>query len=466
MHTIADSWAHMFYIGIPAWFANNAGETVYRYEGDKKIPVAWKRVWPWDDSTDIFNGESASPNMFAYNSLVYLGHGRMGHLPDYPYYVYEYKPEWSENAIIKDNYTYFLKAIKQLTKALECIRTKTEFDINTYANLTDDVEKIIKEVLGTKNNDQCDAWKRNIGRIKIDGKPLEVPEEYNKNKWLDEVKACIERRMPIKMTSYYHFNKSATLQLKLVRNELEENNISIDSIPKERIVSTKFKCKKGKQVGTMHKGLQYYPKMNEVGITLDIIKPTPKLLTSGDIIEIRTRETSVGEYNFLGAWETPWLYYYTRYYDLSKQKWQIEKVDTSKDEKIRAGDEVRFRSMHFEKKPYLCTVDYIFGGTYLSTQSNSSSDKSIWIMENLTEFNMYIVTTDYFRSDIIDLNTSALIHNDIKEDGIIDSSGNVDKNILRKALDSISLGFLQVELNDEQKEQVLIQLRKLVNYSK
>lgn len=465
MHVLADTWAHMFYIGMPAWFINDAGETVYKFDGTAKTSVVWQRVWPWDDSTDILNGESATPDILAYNSIVYLGHGRMGHLPDYPYLKYQYSPRWSNDDITKDNFTYFLQALKQLTKALECIKNKTLFDINNYAELPVDVENIIKEILATRINDQSETWRTNITRIKINGIPLEVPEVYNKDLWLEILKS---RRMPIKTTDYYHFNTSACLHLKLVRDSLAENNIYIDTIPRENIASAKFKCKSGKYIGAADEAsklTQYYPKMRDSAqaIDLEIIKLTPKPLTSGDIVEIKTPEAGVGEYNYLGAWETSALYYYTRAYDISKQKWQIEKVDASGDTKIKAGDQVRFKNMNFNQKPYMCTYDYRAGGTYLTTQASGSADNAIWIMEDFAEFDMYIITPNYFVSDIIDLNTSTKIHDDMKTYGIIDSNGNVDTNNLKTALNNVGFGFIHVELNSVQKEQVLIQLRKLVN---
>jgi len=465
MHVLADTWAHMFYIGMPAWFINDALEKVFIVNGNEKTPVRWKRVWPWADSTDLIHGEFATPDMLAYNSIVYLGHGRMGHLPDYPWLKYEYTPRWSKDPITKDNTSYFLQALKQLTKALECIKNNTLFDINSYADLPADTENTIQEILATKpnDNDQSKTWENNIGRIEINGNPLEVPVEYNKNLWLDEVKT--EGRQ-IETTDYHHFNKSACLHLKLVQNSLTANNINFDSIPKENIVKTKFKCKNGMYIGPideMYKLIKYYPKMQDQGISLQIIKQTPRLLTSGDIVEIKTLETTVGEDNFLGAWETKSLYYYKRATDLSKQKWQIEKINTSGNNDISPGDQVRFKNMNFDKKPYMCTYDYWAGGTYITTQSDGSLDNAIWIMDDLIEFNINIITPDYFVSDIIDWNTSNVIHGNMKLYGIIDSNNNVDINNLRIALDNIGLSFIKVELDNDQKEQVYIQLQKIVN---
>jgi hypothetical protein len=387
MHVMADTWAHMYFAGIPAWFINNAGETVYEIEGGgKETEVKWKRVWPWVDSTDIVNGEMATFNMLAYNSIVYLGHGRMGHLPDYPWLQYKYRPQWSNKDITKDNSTCFLMALKQMTEALRCIREKESFDINTH--LPPKVEnaiKVIKEVLGSKpkKNDQSEIWKSNIGKIKVNGGPLHVPEDYDKNKWLNEIK----EKKEIKDTSYYHFNKSARTHLNFVRKKLKEDNVYFDYTPKENIVETKLQNKKSKsyigEIDKKYANIQYYPQMSEKGISLEIIKPTGKPLESGDIVEIKTNEPKAGEYNFLGAWVTKALYYYGRAWGISKQKWCIEKVNKSEGKKIIPGDRVRFKNVAFTDKPYMSTYKYSLGGTYLTTQSSGTKDNAIWIMKDL-----------------------------------------------------------------------------------
>jgi hypothetical protein len=93
----------------------------------------------------------------------------------------------------------------------------------------------------------------------------------------------------------------------------------------------------------------------------------------------------VGQYNYLGAWSTHALYYYKRDYNVSKQKWRIEKTDTSKDDIIRAGDRIRFKNLYYEKKPYMSTYKYFLGGTYLTTQADRSDDKAIWTVDSLSQ---------------------------------------------------------------------------------
>jgi hypothetical protein len=381
LHVLADSWAHMYHVGLPAWFVNNSAHDVWEIHGESETKVKWNRIWPWSDQI-IESGEDATPNMPAYNSIVYHGHGRMGHLPDYPWIKYKYRPQWSDTDIVKDNHSFFLQAIKQMVRALECVKNKTPYDVYSYADLPADAEELIRSILGTRGTDQCIAWKNNIDKMKINGEPMRVPEEYDKNKWLNEAK---QQKSDLKNTSYYLFNRSALSHLDYVKEKLEENNLYIDCTPPERIVTTKLKNKEGYYIGNMHKELQYYPKMEKTGVDLQIIKPTSKRLSSGDVVKIKTTESRVGQYNYLGAWSTHALYYYKRDYNVSKQKWRIEKTDTSKDDIIRAGDRIRFKNLYYEKKPYMSTYKYFLGGTYLTTQADSSDDKAIWTVDSLSQ---------------------------------------------------------------------------------
>jgi hypothetical protein len=459
MHTLADTWAHMFYIGIPQWFVNNAGEKVYKIDGQTKKEVEWQRAWPWAEGTDIVNGEGATPNMLAYNSVVYLGHGRMGHLPDYPYLKYQYHAQWSKDDIVKDNQAYFLQAFKQLVKAMQCIKNKTEFSNNSFADLPPETENIIKQILATKVNDQSDTWKANIPKINIGGKPLEVPEIYNKDKWKNELTPTVD----LKNTSYYLFNTSARMHVDFVVDTLKAYNIYPIGVAKGNIATTKFKCKKADYIGSFYKQIEYYPKMAKSGITLEIIKATAQPLVSGDIVEIKTTEKDVGEYSFLGAWSTTSLYYYLRNYGGTCQNWMIEKIDTSVTKEIKDGDAVRFKNMYYDKKPYMSTYNYWAGGTYLTTQSDGKSDNAIWIMDGFKQFDIDIITPDYFVSKIIDTQTSTHIHDDMKSYGLIDDKDKADVRLLKITLDSIGLGFLTIQLDEKQQTQVMIQLEQVAN---
>lgn len=95
MHVFADTAAHAFYAGTPAWHVNYVGDKVYDLTVNPKKEVPWLPNLP---------GEQCTPAItIYYDSIFYHGHGRMGSVPDYPWIKYEYSPKWSATPIIKDN---------------------------------------------------------------------------------------------------------------------------------------------------------------------------------------------------------------------------------------------------------------------------------------------------------------------------------------------------------------------------
>jgi hypothetical protein len=111
MHVLADTIAHMFYAGTPAWHVNDvAGDVMYATpDGMKKIPFGPLSEW-------------CTPVTPGYHSYVYHGHGRMGHVPDYPWVDHEYHPIWSSGNVYKANKKYFLYGFLEMLRALASIR--------------------------------------------------------------------------------------------------------------------------------------------------------------------------------------------------------------------------------------------------------------------------------------------------------------------------------------------------------
>ncbi|MCX8130890.1 MAG: RICIN domain-containing protein [Clostridia bacterium] len=373
MHVLADTWAHMYYAGIPAWFINNAGDKVYDISNGR-IEVKWRRIWPL---TDIFSGEEATPDALAYNSYVYLGHGRMGHLPDYPWIKYEYSPQWAGGSIIKDNPTSFMLAFKQMVAALRCIRERRSFDINVYENIGQQNEAIINGIINTKTNDQRAVWKNNIGKIKTNNISLEVPEEYDANNWLNTMKGAGDRRN----TDYYRFNFSALFHMNFINSNLRGSHIFIDEIPAENIVKVKIRNVNGSYIGPVENWGQYSPKMGSNGIELNIVKPNSKPLESGDIVKIRTNEEKARGYNYLGAWATKALYYYSKDYTMNKQRWRLEKVGGSVGQEIKSGDLVKITNRFYLNMPYMIPYRWLGYGDYLTTTGNSQESNALWHLE-------------------------------------------------------------------------------------
>lgn len=379
MHVLCDTWAHSCFCGIPAWFINNAGQHVMEIHDDRpETEVAWQLCWD-----DDWSKWTATPLMPAYNSYAYLGHGRMGHLPDYPYMKYRYLPQWSNRAVIRDNTSDFLKAFKQMAHALTCILNNKPFEVDVYEQLDEATEKTILGILGAQNTNQCDAWQKNIAGISVKGSPLKAPDAFDRAKWQRDYFASADK----KNTSYYRFNEAATKHQEYVRNHLESKNLFILSGDESRnVVTVRLRNRDGAYIGKMSEQpygftTQYYPRMSNSGLIHRIIKPDGGALRSGAPVEIKTTEqatTSGGkEYAYLGAWETPALYYYLKDYDIGKQRWIIRKWDLSKDDVIRPGDLVCIMNQHFTDKPYIAAYTYQDGYEYLTTIATPTE----WIVE-------------------------------------------------------------------------------------
>jgi len=361
MHVLADTWAHMYFAGIPSWFMNDAGQHVYEIDIDnKKTEIKWG-AGP--------GREEAAPKMFYYNSYFYLGHGRMGHLPDYPYMYYEYQPQWSQEAINKDNRSSFLKAFKQLVMAMQCIRNNQSFNTDSYTQLAPEVEEVIKEVLYTREPMQCNTWKKNIHKIQIDGTPLEVPEEYQTSKWLAEFKEVsqLDSEVNTKTTEYYKFNYAAAQHLDLVIKHLESHEqFTLSGDEGKHTIDVTLKHGKRGYLGAMQQDLhiygltQYYAKMSKEAVPHRLIKVDSGPLRSGSIVQIQTTETKTGKYAYLGAWKVKSLYYYMKDFDLEKQRWEVVKVDLSMDDIIRPGDRVYIKNLYFDKNSYIAPYFYFY----------------------------------------------------------------------------------------------------------
>ncbi|MBO5552237.1 MAG: hypothetical protein J5966_09795, partial [Lachnospiraceae bacterium] len=107
MHVLADTWAHRYFAGTPSLVINNTNYYFYELlpDGDSYIerPVRFrhKASEPDDLEKGYYTGTVYQNSE---SSIMNLGHGRAGHLPDYSFIRYKYLPAWGEyREIIKDN---------------------------------------------------------------------------------------------------------------------------------------------------------------------------------------------------------------------------------------------------------------------------------------------------------------------------------------------------------------------------
>lgn len=137
MHVLADTWAHSYFAGTPSLVINNTNDEFYELitidgkETERKIK--FRHNPGADDDLDkslytnsIYQGSE--------DSIMNLGHGRAGHLPDYSFARYRYLPAWDDyNAMIKDNPSDYRKAFCQMIRALRFLRGDIEaFETDEY----------------------------------------------------------------------------------------------------------------------------------------------------------------------------------------------------------------------------------------------------------------------------------------------------------------------------------------------
>lgn len=165
MHILADTWAHQNFAGTPSLVINNTNYYFYELipDGDgfteRKISFRYSAFTPDDLDKSSY---TQSPSSNSENSVLNLGHGRAGHLPDYSFVRYKYLPAWGEyEEVIKDNPSDYLHAFCQMITAMKYLRGENDsFEINQY-----DWEAIapyraeIEQIISKRQLDSSDDWK-------------------------------------------------------------------------------------------------------------------------------------------------------------------------------------------------------------------------------------------------------------------------------------------------------------------
>ena len=177
MHVLADTWAHSYFAGTPSLVINNTNyhffELIQGENGEEERKVNFRHSPSSPDEPE----KSAYTNTVYYNnenSIMSLGHGRAGHLPDYCFVRYKYLPAWGNyEEIIKDNPSDYLCAFTQMVYALKYLRgTIPEFEKGHYD--TESIEPVkdeIQRILYTVQLDSTKDW-RELGK-KLSGHELE-----------------------------------------------------------------------------------------------------------------------------------------------------------------------------------------------------------------------------------------------------------------------------------------------------
>lgn len=162
MHVLADTWAHQNFAGTPSWVINNTNYHFFELleDGQRRKITFRHNPSAVDDLTKSIYTNSLHQSRE--NSVMNLGHGRAGHLPDYSFVRYAYLPAWADyEEVVKDNPSDYYHAFCQMIYAMKYLRgVNPSFETENY-----DMEAVSlweSEILGilTKRQlDACDDWK-------------------------------------------------------------------------------------------------------------------------------------------------------------------------------------------------------------------------------------------------------------------------------------------------------------------
>ena len=167
MHVLADTWAHSYFAGTPSLVINNTNYHFYELipDGDGFTDRKVKFIHSPGAPDDFENGVYVN-TIFqtSEKTIMNLGHGRAGHMPDYSFMRYKYLPAWAGyEEILKDNPKEYFSAFCQMVYALRYLHGDTE----TFKKDTYDFEKVaplearIKEILVKRQGEAgaCEDWK-------------------------------------------------------------------------------------------------------------------------------------------------------------------------------------------------------------------------------------------------------------------------------------------------------------------
>lgn len=164
MHVLADTWAHRYFAGTPSFVINNATHfveliTIDGEEQERPIQFSHNPRTEEDVEKNHFVSSLYQNNE---NSMMNLGHGRAGHLPDYSFMRYRFLPAWGNyKEIIKDNPDDYYHSFCQMVYALKTLRDDhLNFEVERYDyQAVEPYKEEIFRILKKRQVNACEDWK-------------------------------------------------------------------------------------------------------------------------------------------------------------------------------------------------------------------------------------------------------------------------------------------------------------------
>ena len=162
MHVLADTWAHRNFAGTPSMVINNTDSYFYEIMPDdsaEKIKFSHHPGAEDDIEERVFINTVYS---IGENTIMNLGHGRAGLLPDYSYIRYKYMPAWDNyRECLKDNPSEYFSAFCQMIYAMKYLRgeydvfEKEKYDFDAVSQY----KHRIMSILTKRQLDASSDWK-------------------------------------------------------------------------------------------------------------------------------------------------------------------------------------------------------------------------------------------------------------------------------------------------------------------
>ncbi|MBQ0145854.1 MAG: hypothetical protein KBS51_01880 [Lachnospiraceae bacterium] len=171
MHVLADTWAHRHFAGVGSNVINDINPYFYELIDDENETtterlVEFRHAPGGDDFEHSRYNNSIGQDSEA--SIMCIGHGRLGHMPDYSFIRYKYMPAWGDyEVIVKDNPSDYYHAFCQMIYAMKYLRGEhPAFDKDVYDfDAVKPWEDEIKAMLLTRQYDHEKEWKEMCSKI-------------------------------------------------------------------------------------------------------------------------------------------------------------------------------------------------------------------------------------------------------------------------------------------------------------
>ena len=162
MHVLADTWAHQNFAGTPSLVINNTNFHFFELLEDgtrRNIEFRHNPSAEDDLQKSIYTNSLYQAQE---NSVMNLGHGRAGHLPDYSFARYAYLPAWADyEEVIKDNPSDYYHAFCQMIYAMKYLRgVHPDFETGEYdMDAISQWDSEIRQILLKRQLDSSEDWK-------------------------------------------------------------------------------------------------------------------------------------------------------------------------------------------------------------------------------------------------------------------------------------------------------------------